>query len=232
MNKVVDAVVIGGGIEGLANAYCLSRCGLSVILVERGDLVAGTSSRCDGNNYISDSAPGEITQLMKLAVYEMKRVVTTELDYDVDWIQNGMFLLAENEWQMEQARKQMQEKLADGVQVREVDSRELHEAEPNLASDIYGALEFMEGGSLSPILLGFALGEMIKKQGGELWRFTEVIGLGINSDGTIGKVETTNGDIITKNVILAAGVWSPDIGKMVGIDIPVTIGNCETGLQA
>ena len=102
--------------------------------------------------------------------------------------------------------------------------------DPNLATDIYGGFEFMEGRSLSPILLGFALFEMIKKQGGELWRFTEVIGLGINSDGTIGKVETTNGDIITKNVILAAGVWSPDIGKMVGIDIPVTIGNCETGL--
>lgn len=223
MSKSADAVVIGGGIVGLSNAYWLAKRGLKVVLVESGDLVAGTSARCDGNNYICDTAPGEITQTMKLAVNEVENLVKHELDADVDWIENGMFTLAEDEEQYEQAKRQCAEKQADGVKCRMVDSKELHEAEPNLAPDIYGAIEFTEGGSLSPILFGFALGDKVESLGGEIWRFTKVTGIELNSDGSVGKVLTDKGDIITKNVVDAAGVWSPAIGKMVGVDIPVTM---------
>lgn len=222
MSKSVDAVVIGGGIVGLSNAYWLVKRGLSVVLIEKGDLVAGTSARCDGNNYICDTAPGEVTHTMKLAVNEVENLVKNELDTDVDWIENGMFTLAEDEEQYEQAKKQCAEKQADGISCRMVDSRELHEAEPNLASDIYGAIEFTEGGSLNPMLFGFALGEKVEKLGGELMRFTTVQGIGLNPDGSVGKVITDKGDILTKFVIDAAGVWSPEIGKMAGVDIPVT----------
>ena len=162
MSKSVDAVVIGGGIVGLSNAYWLAKRGLSVVLIEKGDLVAGTSARCDGNNYICDTAPGEVTHTMKLAVSEVENLVKNELDADVDWIENGMFTLAEDEEQFEQAKKQCAEKQADGIACRMVDSRELHEAEPNLAPDIYGAIEFTEGGSLNPMLFGFALGEKVE----------------------------------------------------------------------
>ncbi|HIR94367.1 MAG TPA: FAD-binding oxidoreductase [Candidatus Egerieimonas intestinavium] len=222
MSKSVDAVVIGGGIVGLSNAYWLARRGLSVILVEAGDLVAGTSARCDGNNYICDTAPGEVTQAMRLAVREMENLVKRELDEDVDWIENGMFTLAEDEEQFEQAKKQCVQKQADQVKCRLVDKKELHEAEPNLAPDIYGAIEFTEGGSLSPILLGFALGRKIESLGGELWRFTRVTGIEKNPDGSVGKVLTDKGDILTKHVIDAAGVASPAIGRMAGVEIPVT----------
>ena len=119
-------------------------------------------------------------------------------------------------------KKQCAEKQADGIACRMVDSKELHEAEPNLAPDIYGAIEFTEGGSLNPMLFGFALGEKVEKLGGELMRFTRVLGIELNSDGSVGKVLTDKGDILTKYVIDAAGVWSPEIGKMVGVDIPVT----------
>ncbi len=223
MSKSADAVVIGGGIVGLSNAYWLAKRGLKVVLVESGDLVAGTSARCDGNNYICDTAPGEITQTMKLAVSEVENLVKHELDADVDWIENGMFTLAEDEEQYEQAKKQCAEKQADGVKCRMVDRKELHEAEPNLAPDIYGAIEFTEGGSLSPILFGFALGDKVESLGGEIWRFTRVTGIELNPDGSVGKVLTDKGDIVTKHVVDAAGVWSPAIGKMVGVDIPVTM---------
>lgn len=222
MNMAVDAVVIGGGIEGLSNAYWLAKRGLSVALVEKGDLVAGTSARCDGNNYICDTAPGEVTQTMRLAVREMEKLVKEELDRDVDWIENGMFTLAEDEAQFEQAKKQCAEKQADGVKCRMVDRKELHEAEPNLAPDIFGAIEFTEGGSLSPIFLGFAMGEKIRKMGGQILRFTSVTGLTKNEDGSMRSVLTDGGEILTKNVINAAGVWSPKIGEMAGVDIPVT----------
>jgi len=223
MSKNVDAVVIGGGIIGLSNAYWLAKRGLKVLLIETGDLVAGTSSRCDGNNYICDTAPGEITHTMKLAVGEVENLVHHELDDNVDWLANGMFTLAETREQFEKAKKTCEEKLADGIQCRLVDRAELHDAEPNLAPDIYGAIEFTEGGSLSPMLFGFALGRKVQKLGGEIWRFTKVTGLEQNADGSIGRVLTDKGDVTAKYVIDAAGVWSNTIGRMVGIEIPVTM---------
>ena len=223
MGKCVDAVVIGGGIIGLSNAYWLAKRGLSVALVEAGDLVAGTSARCDGNNYICDTAPGEVTQTMRLAVSEITSLVKNELDDDVDWIENGMFTIAEDEEQLEQARIQCAEKQADGVICRMVDSKELHEAEPNLAPDICGAIEFTEGGSLSPILLGFAMGRKIESLGGTILKFTKVTGIGLNPDGSVGNVITDQGEIHTKYVVNAAGVWSPEIGRMAGVEIPVTM---------
>lgn len=223
MGKCVDAVVIGGGIIGLSNAYWLAKRGLSVALVEAGDLVAGTSARCDGNNYICDTAPGEVTQTMRLAVSEITSLVKNELDDDVDWIENGMFTIAEDEEQLEQARIQCAEKQADGVICRMVDSKELHEAEPNLAPDICGAIEFTEGGSLSPILLGFAMGRKIESLGGTILKFTKVTGIGLNQDGSVGTVITDQGEIRTKYVVNAAGVWSPEIGRMAGVEIPVTM---------
>lgn len=223
MSKNVDAVVIGGGIIGLSNAYWLAKKGLQVLLVESGDLVAGTSSRCDGNNYICDTAPGEITQTMRLAVSEVEHLVNHELDDDVDWLANGMFTLAENEEQFEQAKVTYKAKQADNIKCRLVDSEELHAAEPNLAPDIYGAIEFTEGGSLSPILFGFALGRKVQKLGGEIWRYTKVTGIECDSNGAVSRVLTDKGIVTTKYVINAAGVWSGEIGKMVGIDIPVTM---------
>ena len=71
MSKSVDAVVIGGGIVGLSNAYWLAKRGLSVVLIEKGDLVAGTSARCDGNNYICDTAPGEVTHLSLIHISQL-----------------------------------------------------------------------------------------------------------------------------------------------------------------
>ena len=73
------------------------------------------------------------------------------------------------------------------------------------------------------MLFGFALGRKVQKLGGEIWRFTKVTGLEQNADGSIGRVLTDKGDVTAKYVIDAAGVWSNTIGRMVGIEIPVTM---------
>jgi len=53
-----DTVIIGGGVSGCASAYYLSKKGVKVALVEKGDIASGTSGRCDGNILIADKQPG------------------------------------------------------------------------------------------------------------------------------------------------------------------------------
>ncbi len=52
-----DVVVVGGGIIGLSTAYCLARSGRSVLLVEKGDIGAGSSYGNAGLIAPSDSIP-------------------------------------------------------------------------------------------------------------------------------------------------------------------------------
>lgn len=222
MSKTYDAVVIGGGMEGLANAYWLSKKGMKVVLLERGDILAGTSCRCDGNSYLCDTAPGQVTQTMKLAVKEFEKLAK-EMDIDVDYIAKGMFTLCEDEEQFELGIKQCEEKIADGVKARMVDSKELHEAEPNLAKDIYGAIEFPEGCSVSPMLMAYGISLKIKQQGGEIKPYSEVIGIDLDENGAVSKVITPEEEYFTQNVVNCAGAWSSSIGNMVGVDIPVTM---------
>ena len=42
-----DIAVIGAGVIGTSVAYHLTKAGMKVVLIEKGDLASGTSSRCD-----------------------------------------------------------------------------------------------------------------------------------------------------------------------------------------
>jgi sarcosine oxidase subunit beta len=41
------------------------------------------------------------------------------------------------------------------------------------------------------------------------------------SDSGCYRVKTASGDVISKNVVNCGGIWAPEIGKMVGLDIPI-----------
>ena len=219
--KSADVVIIGGGVQGLSNGYFLAKRGLKVIVVERGDLASGTSCRNDGDNFECDAAPGFITEFTNAAVNLVKDVAKS-LDYDVDWLEKGMVVLPESEEEMQIARQIYQEKRAAGIDVRLMDKYEVHEDEPNTAPDIPGGLEYGNGGSLNSMLFAFALGEHIKKMGGELLRFTTVTGFGFDETGAVCKVETDKGDILTQKVVLAAGVWSGKIAELANLYVPIT----------
>ncbi len=54
----MEVVVVGAGIVGAACAYYATNAGLSVTVLERGVIGAGTTSRGEGNILVSDKGPG------------------------------------------------------------------------------------------------------------------------------------------------------------------------------
>ncbi len=220
MQEHADVVVIGGGIQGLCTAYYLLQHGKKVTVVERGDIAQGTTSCSDGDIFVCDSTPGYFTKLQIAALDEIV-ILTHKLD-DFDWMSKGCVILAETEEQLETAKKQYQEKRLDGVKVRFMDQKDVHDDEPHTAPDIPGGLEFPDGGSLNPMLFAFALARAIRAVGGKISTFTNVTGIGKCKSGAINSVLTDNGTILCQQVVIAAGVWSPEIGKLAGIHIPIT----------
>jgi sarcosine oxidase subunit beta len=58
------------------------------------------------------------------------------------------------------------------------------------------------------------------ERGATLWKKTEVTGITRDQQSTF-RVETTRGPVSTRTVVNAAGAWSAQIAKFLGIDLPV-----------
>lgn len=56
MSRPIDVIVIGAGALGAACAYFASQAGFRVLVLERGQVAAGTTSACEGNLLVSDVA--------------------------------------------------------------------------------------------------------------------------------------------------------------------------------
>lgn len=218
MIKSADVVVIGSGVVGASVAYFNAKAGAKVILIDKGDMAEGTSSKSDGNILICDKMPGFDVQLAK-ASQDMFPQLSKELDFDIQWHQRGSLYIVEDEEQYEIAAKFCKDMVALGMPMRMMDKYEIHQDEPYLAEDLYGGLETACDGSVYPIGLcyGFALGA--KKMGAELMLHSPVTGIERDGSGFI--VHSEKGDVAAKNVVDCAGIWSPVVGKMVGLDVPI-----------
>ncbi len=215
-----DVVVIGGGVIGSAVAYFLAKRQMRVILVEKKGIAAGTSGRCDGNVLVQDKLPGFDSSLARIS-QELFPVIAQEIDYDIEWSQKGSLLVIESEEELAAARLFYEKLKAEGLPVRMLDSHEVRSDEPLLADDVVGGLEVSCDGAVNPMALAFGLCLGAKRMRAEIRSATTVIGIRLDSSGKTCEVETDRGNILTAGVVNAAGIWAGEIGKMVGIDIPV-----------
>jgi len=104
--------------------------------------------------------------------------------------------------------------------MRMLDRKEIKEDEPYLADDLVGGLETACDGALFPIGLCYAYAFQAKKLGAEFRLYSTVTDIERKADREF--TVRFGGDSITaKNIVNCAGVWSPAVGKMVGLDIPV-----------
>ena len=110
---VFDVVIIGGGTICTATAYAISKTGLSVALLERGDIGSGTSGRCDGNVLICDKASRYDMALNKASL-DLFPVIAQELKYDINCRQKGSLIIAENEIELNMCSTLCDSICADG----------------------------------------------------------------------------------------------------------------------
>ncbi|MEJ2219846.1 MAG: FAD-dependent oxidoreductase [Desulfobacterales bacterium] len=219
-SRSADVVVIGGGVVGTAITYFLARNNIDAILVEKGAITAGTSGRGEGDVLVCDKTPGFDSRLTRLS-QDLFPQIANELDYDIGWTQKGSLLAIENEAEMEAAKTLCSQMAAEGLPVRILDKYEVHEDEPYLAPDIVGGLETDCDGSLNPMALAYGLVNGAKKLGAKVLTHRAVTGIGLDANGGVERVVTAGEEIFTRRVVNAAGVWAAEIGKLVGLDIPI-----------
>ncbi|WP_326975511.1 NAD(P)/FAD-dependent oxidoreductase [Caproicibacter sp. BJN0012] len=215
-----DVVVVGAGAIGSSVAYHLTKKGFGVALVERGDVAGGTSGHCDAVALICDKKPGIDTQMGYESIQVFKQLAH-DFSYDFEFHQPGSLYVCETEQELEVASEYVKQQQADGYDMHLVGNYEMQQMEPYLAKDLQGGIWTVPDSAMNPLKLCFAFVEESKKLGLKLFDHTKVVGIGRDEKGAVESVVTDKGKINTKTVINCAGVWAPELGKLVGIDIPI-----------
>jgi sarcosine oxidase subunit beta len=220
MKKTAEAIVVGGGVIGSAVAYYLAEEGVEVALVERGDVSSGTSSACDGNVLAISQKPGFESQTT-LKSQRMLADLVERLDYDLDYTQRGSVLVVEDEEQSLLARDWVTQQKDAGLPMRYIEGNEVFEDEPLLARDVIGLVECASDSSLNPMALVHGFVKGAQRKGTRVYPFTEVKAILRDASGAVCGVATSTGNISSRYVVLAAGVWTPAIADTVGVTVPI-----------
>src|SRR5690349_721410 len=217
-----NVVVIGAGIVGNSLVHHLTRLGWTdVVQIDKGPLPNPGGSTGHASNFIfTVDHSREITDLTLDSVAQYKEMgVFTE---------SGGFEIARTEERMEELRRRMSSAKAWGIEAELVSPAFVKEKVPFIEEDQFiGAFWTPGVGVVDSLRAGTIMRERALATG-ELTVVptVEVTGLdtteGPHGRRRITRVRTTGGDIEADVVVIAAGVWSPKLGDMAGISIPLT----------
>ncbi|KEJ02196.1 NAD(P)/FAD-dependent oxidoreductase [Clostridium botulinum] len=210
-----DVTIIGSGVTGAAVARELSKYNLKTCVVEKAiDVANGTSKANSGIVHAGeDPIPGTLKAKMNVRGNEMFDKLQEEIDFPFK--RNESFVLCFDEKDIEKLEELRQRGLKNGLpDTMEILNREeALKLEPNLSEYVVAALRLPTGGIVSPYEFNIALAESAAMNGVEFKLETEIIDIEKKEDGYI--LKTNKGDIETKVVVNAAGVFGDKINNMV-----------------
>jgi D-amino-acid dehydrogenase len=148
------------------------------------------------------------------------RELATVAGLDFGYRENGALQVFRTEKGLAEGVHEAEVLTSAGIPVRPLDAAGARALEPALAPSVVGAVLFADDAQLVPDAFVTGLAHVAEKLGVQVRRSTEVIGLRI-AGGRIVAVETTRGDLEADEIVLAAGSWSPDLVRPLGLRLPV-----------
>lgn len=233
MRDHAEVVVIGAGIMGLSIAYHLARLGVrNVTVVDKSYLCGGASGRNGGGIRAQWSSEANV-RLMQESI-RMCQDFANEFKINVWLRQGGYLFLARSEERRRGLEESCKLQRECGLSTRMLTPREAQKIVPELSIDGVVACSFSPDDGVVfpwPFVWGFA--QAATKLGVEIATFTEVSGIEVHGttiesvrlraaakSGDARTTHTKDVTIRTNKIVNAAGAWSPEIARLVGVELP------------
>ncbi|MGZ4168656.1 MAG: glycine oxidase ThiO [Solirubrobacteraceae bacterium] len=216
-----DVVIVGGGAIGLSVAWRAAQRGLDVVVLERGRAGHGTSHYAAGMLApIAEVTPGE-EPLLELGLRSARgypRFVQALLEAsgvgDVGYTRCGTLLVARDADEAEALERELALRRRLDLPVERLRASEARRREPALAPALRLALDVEDDHAIDPRKLLPALVEAVAAAGGEVREDVTVAGLDVRGDGVHGVVLADGSAVAAGQVVIAAGVWSPQLAGL------------------
>lgn len=221
-NKIYDVLIIGGGIIGASIAYYTAKTGLSVALLESNTVASGTSSKCDGNVLLIDKEPG-FDSRMAIKSQALIKQLSTELEMEFEFRHPGSIFLCANEDEIEQGYNWVDYHNKENGKdkfFKKLTKEDLKNDSKYFSDHLIGGIECTNDSTINPYMLAFSLINQAKKYDFSLFEMTPVTDIQHIQGGEF-KVMSHEKVFKANKVINAAGIYSPHVGKLLDIEVPV-----------
>jgi len=224
---VNSAVVIGAGIIGAACARSLALAGLDVVIIDRSTAVSATTARCEGNLLVSDKQPGAELEMALTAATRWPGLVSEleeELGDDfpsIEFDAKGGLVVATTDDGAAPLVKFAATQREAGVDARELTLAEAFQLEPDLNPDITAAVHYPQDAQVHPVIAAEALLASARRHGARLMQNTRIIAPILGKDGALVGLTTDHGEVRADITVVAAGPWSGEVAKTLGVALPV-----------
>ncbi len=160
---------------------------------------------------------------LTFASRELYRKLCSLEGMDAGYCEDGSLMLFATQGGFTEGQRDAEMLGEFGIPSQEWESEEILHREPSVAPRIARGIFYPDDAHLSPAGFLGSLARTSKKRGVEIIRSTSVTGFKLEN-GHISAVHTTQGDLRSKSVVLAAGCESSTLSRSVGINLPIQAG--------
>ena len=220
MKSHAKAVVIGGGVVGCSVLYHLARAGWTdIMLIERSELTSGSSWHAAGGFHTLNGDPN----VAKLQAY------TVQLYKELEELSGqscslhltGGVMMADTPERMDFLRLAHAKGRYLGMDTELITPSEAKAMFPLMdETNFVGAMWDPVEGHLDPSGTTHAYAKAARKLGAEIVLRNRVVELTQEVDGTW-NVVTEQGTVKAEHVVNCGGLWAREIGRMVGVELPL-----------
>lgn len=224
---VSSAIVIGAGIVGAACARSLAMAGLDVTVIDRSTAASATTARGEGNLLVSDKAPGP-ELVMALAAAKRWPALVRELADElgdgfpgIEYEPKGGLVVATTEDGAAPLLRFAAAQRSAGVDARELSVAEALNLEPDLNPAITAAVHYPQDAQVHPVNAAEALLASARRHGARVRQNVNLSGPILDVNGTLLGIATNEGEFRADAIIVAAGPWSGEVARTLGVTLPV-----------
>jgi sarcosine oxidase subunit beta len=217
-----NMIIIGGGVMGASIAYHLAKRDVrDIILLEKEDYFGqGATGRCAGG--VRYQFTTEVNIRLSQASLPMLAGLEEETGQTADYRPCGYLFLLTRESDLEVFRQNVAFQNQLGVPTQWLDGDEIRRMLPMMRlEDVLAGTIHEKDGLADPNSVVMAYVNAAQRLGVEAYNSCEVTGI-LAAGGCVRGVETTAGKIGCEQVVNAAGPWAGQLGKLAGVDIPIT----------
>jgi glycine/D-amino acid oxidase-like deaminating enzyme len=218
METSYETIIIGGGVVGSSIAYHLSERNKEGILVlDKKFPLSGTSGSTQAWVWVHNKTPSWYAEFSMYSA-ELYPYLSKKIG-DVEYKRTGGLSPFFSELDREKAERLAEAYEPIGIKIKVLSREEALEKEPSLNPDIVGATYSSIDGNVNPFRLVDRYMRAAKKNGVQYSTYNKVTEIQKLPGKFIVRAE--KGRFECKNLVLAGGTWSRELGKLVEVTIPI-----------